>query len=73
MCVYGDTGLGGDVWVSWVCACVGSCLCRPEELATLEVEFQVLVSHLVWVLGVELWSSGSLTIEPCVWPEKSGS
>lgn len=60
VCVYGGTGLCGNVWVSWVCAYVGSCLCRPEELDTLEMEFQMLVSHLMWVLGVELWSSGAL-------------
>lgn len=36
--------------------CVCWCPMRLEECVALELELEVTVRHLIWVLGNELWS-----------------
>lgn len=40
------------------CACVGVvCTCTMYKSHPLEMELQVVVNCLMWVMGTELWSS----------------
>ena len=47
-----------------VCICVGCihsnarmCSWRPKALDPMELGLQAVVSHLMWMLGIKLWSS----------------
>lgn len=53
-----------------VCACECWWLQGPEASHSLKLEFQMFVSHLMWILGNELDSSGgaTLTAEPSLHP-----
>lgn len=42
----------------WVCAQECGCLQSPELTDPLELDLQVIVSHLVWGLRIKLGSSG---------------
>lgn len=46
-------------------------LCRQSD--SLELNFQVLVGHWMWVLRIELWSSARIAIAPNCWATSPSS
>lgn len=60
----------GFVWENAVCVKVPTK--AEEEIRCPELEVQVLVSYLVWLLEIELWSSERIAGAPHYWVKALG-